>query len=633
MNKEAIELCTSIDVHRKTHDFEIMELTLFDRVGALSQAIDSSTLFLSANPDDIAVRARLAIYLYRLDYFALLEEQLSILVESTSLSLSEGTSIVKLLHNRGRTHDALKLSYELRRSNFEVPEAHFQFAMLCMGPQIKAVPFPEVNEVLLDSALQVQPSNGSLPVWYVIVDRRDATIKHHELDVQSDLSKKLLGNRVGDTIEITSAPFPEECTVLRVVHKHVFALEESVSLLTSVYGGSGLLKRVPVNDESATAFRDSLREMSGVLDNASLVSELLQAWRERKIPIGFVASRFGFDLAGFWTDLIRTNERKGVWTSSLEEQAAAAALLEMHTKLVVDLTSLVLVKELNALDSLLLGPQLLVSQSVIDALTNEIMVSSQNHENGRMSMGFVDGEPQVSHQTADKCRRHTEHLIVLKEWILHNCKLCPVLAPIPEVDKTELEGVLGAELTDSILLAMEYDCPLYCDDVASLAFARREYGVAGVWTQDVFSMLNRRGLDNEYYGRVVLDLVELHFRPVSITGAALVVAAEMADWTLQPPLSKLVAVLADNNTKNSSIVGVLSYLLYRLWLVQLSEMKRNVLVFSVLNSIRGKLDKSTLALLRVTIRQQFKLNPLGESELLEVIGTWLKEKGTGLYFS
>jgi hypothetical protein len=186
------------------------------------------------------------------------------------------------------------------------------------------------------------------------------------------------------------------------------------------------------------------------------------------------------------------------------------------------------------------------------------------------------------------------------------------------------EETIGKSFLQAIVIAQENKIPLYSDDLGTRLFANSEFGVSGFWTQAVaIHELNEKLISQEEYNNIAVRLILMGYRHTTINGAVLIEAARQSEWVTKHPFLAVVETLTKPQMELKSIVGVAVEFFYLLWQQPILDMRRDSLIMAMLDALtRGRRKDVVLKALDAVIRARFRLAPLIENHLLQVMVAW-----------
>lgn len=604
-----------------------LESAIYEEIGDLPNAKKVCQEYLSAFPDDLEMKLRLAVVNLRCSDFEDLDEFLNSSIDTSVLSLEHGFQLSYLYVARNSAQRAFEIMYEIRRKFFNNGDAHLKYIGFFFQRGREEEDWLNVSEVQVDTAVCIEDDAGQKE-WYIIEGRRDADMQRREINLEHPLTKKLLGKSVNDEVLIKESHISKEFgKIVETKSKYVHALHESLSLFEKLFPKTPGLWGVKI--EQTEKQGDLPKGFQTILDEVSRQHEthqqVEQFYKEGKLTIGALANLIGRDVLAVWDGIIRTSDLGlKCCLGSVEERDQAISLLYDKPKVIVDIISLMTLHGINSDDIMIKAfGKFGIAQSTIELLTGIIEDRKTFRAEGFMTIG-KEGDKFVKQEiSSEDVRRNVEYLESITNWIDGNCNVIPVKAAlnIKRDRKKRLEEMMGSSFIDTILIASEPANVLYSDDERLRSLAKNEFNVDGLWTQILLiHCLNNNILEKNKYDEMIVKLVCSHYYHTSIDADVLIEAARQSKWTSSEPYKTVLQVLRGKSSDDYSALIVATNFLYELWKQPIMPCQRDFLVLSLLDAITSERNQNAvLDRLISNIKRRFFLLPLAEQRILSLI--------------
>jgi tetratricopeptide (TPR) repeat protein len=628
--EKALAACKSIPEKPGNAFAAQIEVSILEDMGDLRSAVAVCERYLKLCPDDLPLRVRLATTHFRLGEFGSVDAFLDSNIAVEGLPLDVGLQVAGLYAERGRSQRSLEIAYELRRKYFDDGEAHLRYIGLFFTREKELDPWLEKATVAEDTAVSLKDDAGDLQ-WYVLEKRADASVARHELSIDSPLAAKLLGKKVSDQVVISDSSFCQtNVTITEIKSKYVHALHQSLSLIPVRFDQTPGLKRMSVqasaggegSDEAVRAILDMVTERD------KLIREAEKLYMEGRAPIGTLAGLIRKNVIDIWDGLAGSHQR-GILCclGTPDERERAVRLITDHRGVVIDITALLTCERLQILGlAKKVFGELLVGQSTLDLLQEAV---SERGKFGSRPFMTISKEGENFYRrdfSPEDIRRDIERLQRLMEWIRNNCTIAPcrALIKLEKERRGQIEKVIGRAFLETLLIAQEHHCPLYSDDLGTRGVGSKEYGIDGFWTQALAIYAVGTGqIREEEYNDLAIKLAVWNFRYTTINSSVLVQSARQSEWVNREPFTSIVNTLSGTHVELRSGVNVASGFIFLLWRQLITDFQRDVLIMAVLDALtqQRKTDE-VLRLLEVAVREQFRLLPLAETHVRQVMTAW-----------
>lgn len=628
---KALQICEGL-YQRSGPTAPLSELlsAIYEEIGDLPKAREACDAFLNLQPTDTGMLLRLAVIDFRSDNMVAVDAFLDEGVNLKGLSMHRGLEYAWLLSERGRTKKAFSVSYELRRTFFNRPEAHLQYVGVFLRGDKADAEWLSVSTVESNVAVHIEDFTGRSE-WYIVEDRPDPDPHKREFGLNHPLVVKLLGKVSGDEVTLVESPFSRVSgKVVEVKSKYVFAFQESIGSFEKLFPGQTGLWQTGLDKPGEPGAEPqplgNFLEILGREQSRSL--RVVEFYKRGILTIGAFAQLIGRDLFEVWSGLTSSPD-PGLkcCVGSIDERNRAISVVSSGVKVVIDPIALMTAHNLQIVDLIesRFG-KIGVAQSTAD-LIREVL----SNRKGMQSKGYMvvskQGEVFVRREiTAKDVKRNQDYLEGVLRWISNACEILPCKAALdmPRSNRRRLEDIIGAPSVDSILLASEPGRLLYTDDRQLRSIARQEFGLEGIWTQVVLmAFKDAQVMPLARYNECVVDLCCLNYQHTSVDANALTAAAQRSHWARKAPLTPVLNALSHSDEMSAVIVS--ANFLYEMWKFRLLVEQREQTILAVLDAVTaGRKPSLIIPKLLKLVEARLRLVPSAFSEVASVTAKWQK---------
>lgn len=599
-----------------------MESVIHEQLGDLPSARAACERYLKDHPEDSAVLLRLATILERAGERTAEEAVLDRIRPKEILDdLVLSAHLIELLVAAGRKTAALNVLYALRRLHIDDPRAHLLYISrhVVLGREDEA---PDL--VGIDVAVRIEGAGAPVDLL-LVTDDANPDRSQGEIGAAQPLAKAMLGKRVGDAVTFESAPH-RQWRIAELCSKYAFAHRRSLAEFGSRFPDDASLEQYDV-PKDPDEFVSQLKARLG--ESAPQWDKNLDAYGSTSVTVGALGKALGRSPREAIGIVLASRHGLIAAANTTEEKQAASVLLEREdTTLVLDFTALVVLDAVDVLESATQGRSVIVAQTTVDVLRQEIARWRDVPDDGYMSMGVHEGEllrHVFSNTDVARARERLEHLLA---WIRNHCPVVPVSAASVErhADKRELPKLIGESSSDSLLLASEERRVLVSDDLKLRFLARQLFGADSI--ASVHLLLTQRAvgrLDAQASATACMKLVVSNYRHVAVDATILEAAARAERWHPTGAFARVVDTLKGPDTQVHSAIIVAVEFFRIVWFALVLPQQRDALVMAVLDALAvGRNQNEVLDIVRIAVRAKFVLLPLAAKDFDRVLNLWAR---------
>jgi len=273
----------------------------------------------------------------------------------------------------------LEDAYLARRFGNDDPEMHVAyFGMFAMQDPESSEP----ESIGPGSAMRLRNKQTEEHHWWLILDDGEDPLGPHEVSSKTDLAKRLIGKRVGDSIVLRRGIEDLEYEVLTLQSKYVRAFQETAEEFSTRFPDHPGLHRVVMEEGDYSklllmAERDNQHTQMAVA-----------AYRDAPLPLPFAtfATLLGRSVLEVWNACSGSDAVPVRFASGDEEEAKrGTASLSKACGIVLDLVALATVYKLDIVEPLRRRyTRIGVPQHVVDELQSAHTMALSAHLQGRI---------------------------------------------------------------------------------------------------------------------------------------------------------------------------------------------------------------------------------------------------------
>ena len=599
---KALEICQKLrEKYGPFENISEMEVVIYEEIGNMSQAETVCKDYLKKFPNDIGMRIRLGMILFRSNK----EEEIDNLLESfpdsknysflENFSLEACVQFVQLHQIRLQPEKALKIMYEVRRTHFDKPNAHLRYIgiFFLVAKEISEVLNP--TEVDKDTAVQINISDEDY--WYIIEERHDVDIARNERDVNDPFAQQLLGKEKNAVIRIGE----KTVKIADIKSKFSYAFQESSRKYEPLFPTDEGMELVKLDDSTEIDDKERFQPMFDRIDrHHEYILKIEELYKEENITIGCFTNLVGGNSLDTWGPLM-DNPELGIRCSigDIEERSSILNRLnDSKPKLVVDIISLITLHSLDAADIVVSTfGKLCIAQSTIDELQS-IITEREGMWSKReaMTVGKKGNRYVKQIINPEDMQQGIKYLKDIIHWIRNNCEIGqdPVMSQMNQLRRRELNDMLQQHFLDTVLLATQQDHLLFSDDGRLRHYAKTSlnsdagtnFQIEGVWTQVLLEHCVKHNLlDKTDYDEMTIKLVCSRYYHTVFDADLLMEVAKRSNWKLSEPYNSFVLALGEERMNGHTALDVAVDFLFTLWDESISFREKEFLTLGLLTGL------------------------------------------------
>lgn len=640
--KKALKICQKLrEKYGPLKNISVMEVVIYEEIRDMNQAETVCKEYLTKYPNDIDMRIRLGMVLFRSNKEYEIDNVLDSFPASKNFSFLKDFSLeacVQFAHLhqiRSKPEKALQVMYEVRRTHFDNHNAHLKYIRFFYHVE-KFIPHVlNLSQVAQDTA--VQTDNMDQDNWYIIEDRDAPDISRGERNVNEPIVQKMLGKSENDEIIYRETPDgPKIGKIVAIKSKFVHAHQESCRKYEHLFPTDEGMETVKLDTSDAIDDIERFKPVTNRVDrHHEYILKIEKLYKEENITIGGFTKLVGSNSLDTWGCLMN-NPELGIWCSigDIEEKTDALKLLhQSQPKLVIDIISLITLHSLDAADLIVSTfGKLCVAQSTIDEL-QRIIIEREGMWSQREGMVIGKKGNRYVKQiiSPEETKRSIEYLKNLIDWISENCEVgeATVGSEINQLRRRELNDMLQPHFLDTVLLASQPGHLLFSDDGRLRHYAKTglnsdagtNFQIDGVWTQVLLEHCVKKNLlDKADYDEMTIKLVCSHYYHTVFDSYLLLEIAKQANWKLTEPYNSGVLALGRERMNEQSALDVAVDFLFTLWDESISFRQKEFLTLGLFTGLTyGRNADTVLSQLENLIQNKHTLFLPVENSILRQI--------------
>ena len=584
---KALEICQKLrEKYGLLEKITEIEVVIYEEIGDMIQAETVCKEYLKKFPNDIDMRIRLGMVLFRSNKEADIDNVLDNFSDFKNFSFLKDLSLeacyylAQLYRVRSKLEKALQVMYETRRTHLDNSAAHlkyigFFYQVEKLIPQVLNPP-----KVAKDTAVQI--NNLDQDNWYIIEDREDRDSSRGERNISEPVVQKMLDKVEGDEIilrETLEGPKIGKIVAIKskFVHAHQESFREYERLLPTDEG----METVQLDTSDAIDDKERFKPVTNRVDrHHEYILKIEKLYKEKHLTIGNFTKLVGRNSLDTW-GCLRDNPELGIRCSigDIEERTNALNLLHhSQPKLVADIISLITLHSLDAADIVVSTfGKLCTAQSTIEELQNIIIEREGIWSNREGMVVGKQGNRYVKQIiNPEDTKRSIEYLKNLINWIRDNCEVgqATVGLEMNQLRRRELNDMLQQHFLDTVLLASQPGHLLFSDDgrlrhyvkTSLNSDAGTNFQIEGVWTQVLLEhCVQQNHLDKVDYDEMTIKLVCSRYYHTQFDADLLMEVAKRSNWKLAEPYNSFVLALSEERMNLDSALDVAVDFLFTLW--------------------------------------------------------------------
>jgi hypothetical protein len=409
-------------------------------------------------------------------------------------------------------------------------------------------------------AMLVNEATGEI-LFRIVEPASDPVIERGEIGPDDAFARRLIGLRVGDTIEVTKAAVgAQEYRVAEIQSRHLFAMRRTLRDFPSLFPDNPAFGSFEIDDAKGD---DRFEDMFALARRrAESGREIETMYREGTLPLPMVAKFTGSSVFDLWDAFCGQPDLGLKSAVGIDEEFDAGRSAAKSGIVIVDPASVYGWSRMGVGPIIeKAGISLAVVQSSIDALRQ--LVEEREDQRGRKMGTFGwDGERyrlvELTDEMVDRQVAAASGALELAERLL----LLPAEGdnPVPERIADFVKDLEPA-YSDTLIAALRDKRALLTDDLGFRVVAQ-EAGATCTWTQ-AFAQAGHGpgGISHPEYRTIVAALINANYRFTQFGHAEVLGELLETGWSVNDRLRTYAALMTSDTLDRGSIARLLAQLL------------------------------------------------------------------------
>ena len=280
-------------IDRKLLDSELSLLEMYD-VDEATKILDEE---ISQRPDDTELKLRRSMLGLAIDRADLVDQDPSSVPKADEVEPRTALMAVHVLRAIGQEQYAIQYAYDVIRHNFQDPDAHRVFIQaLAPFPTEPQLGKPDCVEI--GAAVCYVEQGDSVLRWIIVEDPPDpdSQFTERELSPDNEICKSMMGKKVGDTFLLARGIQDRIGDIRKIQNKYVYRVQDCTEQWQVRFPGLPGLQTVRGAKRTGKPGGPEL-DISAILKSVDErhehVSEVLQIYKEKPVPLHIIGEHFG----------------------------------------------------------------------------------------------------------------------------------------------------------------------------------------------------------------------------------------------------------------------------------------------------------------------------------------------------
>lgn len=542
-------------------------------------------------------------------------------VNSSALTVEGRLDFAALLGRAGLQERAYSEAYGALRT---APlDADVQLRWLQVSLLLRDVRPTEHLDVAEGATVELQRDTGERD-FFTLTASPEPQPALDEVDIHSDIGRRVAGRRVGDSIELRGDPTPIRATVVAIHDRYSHAIRLTSARFTSRNPTSREFQSVPVPE--AADGSDLSKVFAWAEHNAKTYERVRAAYRANPlVPLGAVAHALRKSVPEAYALVIDGNDGRlhvdGGPSRSFEPDEGQRYTVVISQSAFVTLDELGLLQSArDHVDCAFVTPLL------VDGLRGRLRELREASARGSLSMDWRDG-PRFHRLEPEQARELAQKRAAVLDWVADQCTETPRPHDWSK-SHDEFWQTVDQESFDAALLARERGAVLLSDDLGLRFVAHTHWGVRSLSTIALLQrVLHNQTIDRAAFDEAACRLLALRhwFVPVSFS------MLQHALATVEDPASGALAAVLDHlrdpdvtldGAAQLAAFGLRELVLATLVLPTTSQTIEGLLEALFVHRPEG----ATRVALERAISAQFYLLPVQKRKALTIVDLFLRSR-------
>jgi len=605
------------------------ELEMLDSLGAHEEMISvcrSAIGSTKVGKEARFYRAQLSIIGAKTERPELIEKDPALLPSASEAGASNAPTISMILSKGPDPLSSIRFSYEIIRRNFDSSQAYKAVVISFRMPTGSVDIGPTPTVVAPGCAVAYSIDDADAVEWIILEDdiAIPPSLSRAEHGPESPLAVLFKGKNKGD---VCVTDYGRRFTIKGISTKYHYRLGYVLENYERHFNDFFIRGFNAIKRDGTPNFEELLRQ---TMSKSESSSNILQQYKDGGMTIGLLAERLNVSFFEVMATLSDPATESHIFSAvgSNEESALEHRLLSGCQAVVIDLTAVVTLQQLDRADTLLslIPAKIFIAEGTLISVKNTISELKSMRDLRSGAIGYKAGSLRFTERDPQALDRIITRLDVLLDVLTQRCEVKSGLnlantAPKKRDLIIKYVGQAGAE---SIGIAQECNAMLWSDDYFARVAAKHEMNINGVWTQSVVTWLQiSKLIPSDLANQVHIDLNALRYTFTRITTDAVVEALRKYAWNFDSePVSSALNSLVDERMDARRVGFLLSGFFPAVWKSVAIRVTAEAVTLKVFRLLQKRYDSEIIlgVLLRLA-NKIFGLDVVSEELFKQLIVT------------
>jgi tetratricopeptide (TPR) repeat protein len=441
--------------------------------------------------------------------------------------------------------EALEFAYHQLRTHFSEECAHGQYIgfVLQYG---KDTGIPNYTEVVDEqSAVRLENRMTGEQRWVIAEDRQPDSTRN-EYSCATPVVQALLGKQKDNVVDISGQSLqPQQERIVEIQSKYARLFQDAISNFQHRFPGAGTIQSIHLEHDGQF---DPSPLLEGLKARRQYAEEATTFYHNNPCSLHLLASRLGRTEREIMLGLADHDESFVRCVECTPQQYAEIAAAEIiRKKIVLDVSAIVTISQLDAWSKLNREWEYIISQGTSDLIAGWLHQTETGAQPAMYSYLSDDGRMVLQDVTQEQLdKKHDDiQTIVTEVSALSAVKSSIAVAKLDPKRRERYVQFLGLHSLESMSIAKDEDALLWTDDLFVGLLAETDFGVKRVWTQLVFKVLeNEKRIDVDAYNEITAKLAAWNYITTVFNPQDVIAAGRLCDWDVQQwPLRQCIRLI------------------------------------------------------------------------------------------
>jgi hypothetical protein len=485
----------------------------------------------------------------------------------------------------GRYRDALEYAYHQLRLHFSEERAHGQYIwfVLQYGKEVNISNHPEVIDE--QSAVRLENLTTKEQRWVVLEDQKPDLVSN---EYSTSILATLIGKRTGDTVDLRGPSLqPQQERVIGIQSKYIRLFQDAMSNFQHRFPDVGAIQSFHLGSEGNF---DPSPLLESLKARRQHVEEAMTFYRNNPCTMHLLASGIGINIRQLMIGLANHDDWFIRCVECSPQQYSEAAIAGFDTnKVVLDLSAIVTISQLNAWDQLDRHWEYFVSRATSDRINEWLRLTETGSQPTAYSYFSDDGKMILQDVTQEQLQKEHDGIqtIVTEVGNLTALKTSMELANLDPKRRKLYIQFCGLDAIDSISIAKEENALYWTDDLFLGVIAEADFGLKRIWTQLVFKVLeNSKQIDSAIFSEITAKLAAWNYVATVFNPQDVIAAGNICDWDVsQWPFKQSIRLIGETGLSLIDMAKLTIDVFRLLRQSSCVELKQTTVVQAILNSL------------------------------------------------